>query len=158
MSTSTAVSRSGPGDGPVRAVSVISTGTVQIRPEHPYGSRKPMYWWLLTSRQWTPPRPVNVYVIEHESGLLLFDTGQDRASVTGRGYFLKWRQVTMEPTRDGSMTYDAEIMKRGQLPGVGNRRKLADSTRKVLTLAERLGGLVILPAHDPGAASRLRDA
>jgi hypothetical protein len=49
-------------------------------------------------------------------------------------------------------------MKRGQLPGVGNRRKLADSTRKVLTLAERLGGLVILPAHDPGAASRLRDA
>jgi len=49
-------------------------------------------------------------------------------------------------------------MKRGQLPGVGNRRKLADSTRKVLTLAERLGGLVILPAHDLGAASRLRDA
>jgi N-acyl homoserine lactone hydrolase len=71
----------------VKAVSVISTGTVRIRPEHPYGSRKPMYWWLLTSRQWTPPRPINVYVIEHTRGLVLFDTGQDRASVTDERYF-----------------------------------------------------------------------
>jgi glyoxylase-like metal-dependent hydrolase (beta-lactamase superfamily II) len=117
---------------------------------------------------------------------------------------LKWRQVRMEPIRDGSvapftesldvtgdgslvllptsghtagsmsllvrrgsrppllltgdLTYDAEIMKRGGLPGVGNRGKLAGSTGKVLALAERLGGLVILPAHDPGAAARLRDA
>jgi N-acyl homoserine lactone hydrolase len=83
-----AVSRTERGSGgPVKAVSVISTGTVQIRPEHPYGSRKPLYWWLLTSRQWTPPRPVNVYVIEHAQGLLLFDTGQDRASVTDDTYF-----------------------------------------------------------------------
>ena len=83
MSTSIAVSRAGPGSaGPVKAVPVISTGTVQIRPGHPYGSRKPLYWWLLTSRRWTPPRPVNVYVIEHARGLVLFGTGQDRASVT----------------------------------------------------------------------------
>jgi N-acyl homoserine lactone hydrolase len=68
-------------------VSVISTGTVQIRPEHPYGSRKPTYWWLLTSRRWTPPRPINVYVIEHARGLILFDTGQARASVTDGHYF-----------------------------------------------------------------------
>ena len=88
MSTSIAVSRTEPGSGgPVKAVSVISTGTVQIRPEHPYGSRKPLYWWLLTSRQWTPPRPINVYVIEHARGLILFDTGQDRASVTDGTYF-----------------------------------------------------------------------
>ena len=78
----------GPGSaGAVKAVSVISTGTVRIRPEHPYGTRKPLYWWLLTSRRWTPPRPVNVYVIEHASGLILFDTGQDRASVTDGSYF-----------------------------------------------------------------------
>ena len=83
MNALTAMSWAGPGPaGAVKAVSVISTGTVRIRPEHPYGSRKPLYWWLLTSRQWTPPRPVNVYVIEHSSGLILFDTGQDRASVT----------------------------------------------------------------------------
>jgi N-acyl homoserine lactone hydrolase len=30
---------------------------------------------------------VNVYVIEHAKGLILFDTGQDRASVTDSTYF-----------------------------------------------------------------------
>src|SRR5215468_10275345 len=88
MSASIAMSRTGPGPaGAVKAVSVVSTGTVRIRPEHPYGTRKPMYWWLATSRRWTPPRPINVYVIEHAKGLILFDTGQDRASVTDRSYF-----------------------------------------------------------------------
>jgi glyoxylase-like metal-dependent hydrolase (beta-lactamase superfamily II) len=88
MSASITVSRaeSGSADA-VKAVSAISTGTVQIHPEHPFGTRKPLYWWLLTSRQWTPPRPVNAYVIEHAKGLILFDTGQDRASVTDDGYF-----------------------------------------------------------------------
>ena len=44
-------------------------------------------WWLLTSRQWTGPRPINAYVIEHRDGVVLFDTGQDRASVTEPDYF-----------------------------------------------------------------------
>ncbi len=88
MSASIAVARTETGSADaVKAVSVISTGTVQIRPEHPYGTRKPLYWWLLTSRRWTTPRPINAYVIEHASGLILFDTGQDRASVTDEAYF-----------------------------------------------------------------------
>jgi N-acyl homoserine lactone hydrolase len=72
---------------PVRAVSVVSTGSVEIHPEHAHGTRKPLYWWLLTSRSWLPPRPINVYVIEHAGRLVLFDTGQDRASVTDDSYF-----------------------------------------------------------------------
>ena len=71
---------------PVKAVSVVSTGTVEIHPEHALGTSKPLYWWLLTSRKWLPPRPINAYVIEHAKGLLLFDTGQDRASVTDDSY------------------------------------------------------------------------
>jgi glyoxylase-like metal-dependent hydrolase (beta-lactamase superfamily II) len=46
-----------------------------------------MYVWLATSKSWTAPRPINVYVVEHQDGLVLFDTGQDRASVTEPDYF-----------------------------------------------------------------------
>jgi N-acyl homoserine lactone hydrolase len=291
----TAMSRAEPGSrGPVKAVSVISTGTVRIRPEHPGGSRAPLIWWLLTSRRWTPPQPINVYVIEHARGLILFDTGQDRASVTDGGYFpggvpgylqrrlarfdvgeqdtltaqlatlgyapadadiailshlhvdhvgglpeltgskllvsaaewaelakpapevrgflrrhiklpgLSWQPVTPEPVSDpalapftqaldvmgdgslmllptpghtpgsvsllvrraggpplllaGDLTFGAGLLERGQLPGIGSRRQLAESSRKALALAERQPGLVILPAHDPTAAARLLDS
>src|SRR5215467_6591700 len=255
MNALTAMSRAEPGSaGAVKAVSVISTGSVRIHPEQPYGTRKPLYWWLLTSQRWTPPRPINVYVIEHAKGLILFDTGQDRASVTDDTYFpggvtgylyhrlarfdigaddtltaqlatlgynpadvdtaivshlnedhigglgelagsdllvsaaewaemakpapelrgflrnriqlpgLTWHQVSPERTDDpakapllltGDLTYGADILERGQVPGVGNRRRLAESSRKVLALAERQPGLVVLPAHDPTAAQRL---
>lgn len=72
---------------PIRRVSVVSTGSVQIRPEHVGPTRKPMPLWLFTSRRWTAPRPINVYVVEHREGLVLFDTGQDRATVTDPRYF-----------------------------------------------------------------------
>ena len=71
----------------IRRVSVVSTGHVQIRPDHEASTRRPTLWWLLTSRQWTGPRPINAYVIEHRDGVVLFDTGQDRASVTEPDYF-----------------------------------------------------------------------
>jgi N-acyl homoserine lactone hydrolase len=88
MSVLAATSRAETGTAdPVRAVSVVSTGSVEIHPEHAYGTRKPLYWWLLTSRSWLPARPINVYVIEHAERLVLFDTGQDRASVTDDSYF-----------------------------------------------------------------------
>src|SRR5208282_1891369 len=72
---------------PIRRVSVVSTGQVQIRPDHVASTWRPTALWLLTSRTWTRPRPINAYVIEHRDGLVLFDTGQDRASVTDPGYF-----------------------------------------------------------------------
>jgi glyoxylase-like metal-dependent hydrolase (beta-lactamase superfamily II) len=78
---------SGTTGDPVKRVSVLSTGTVDIHPEHALGTRKPLLWWVLTSRRWLPGRPINVYVIEHSLGLVLFDTGQDRASVTDSDYF-----------------------------------------------------------------------
>jgi glyoxylase-like metal-dependent hydrolase (beta-lactamase superfamily II) len=295
VSAAPAVSRAEDGTpDPVRAVSVISTGTVEIHPEHALGTSKPLYWWLLTSRRWLPPRPINVYVIEHANGLLLFDTGQDRASVTDEAYFpsgftgvlydrlarchigeqatrtaqlatlghapadvdtailshlhqdhvgglrelagadllvaaaewaelskpapeprgflrahiqlpgLRWHQISLEPTDDpalapftrsldvmgdgslvllptpghtpgslsllirrrtrsplllvGDLTYEAALLERRQLPGVGGRSQLATTTNQVLELRERMPDLAILPAHDPTAAQRLLES
>jgi len=295
MTTSISVTRAERGTSdPVKAVSVVSTGTVEIHPEHAVAGRKPLYWWLLTSRKWLPPRPINAYVIEHANGLLLFDTGQDRASVTDDSYFpggfvgllydrlarfhiseeetlaaqlatlgyapadvdtailshlhqdhigglpelraadllvgaaeweelskpaaeahgflrehiqlpgLHWRRVDFEPTGDealapftrsldvmgdgslvllptpghtagsmallvrrrrrsplllvGDLTYAAELLERGRLPGVGVRGQLASTTANVLALRERMPDLVILPAHDPTSAQRLLES
>ena len=72
---------------PIRRISVFTTGTVQIHPEHMAGTWQPTWLWVLTSRRWTAPLPINVFVIEHRDGLVLFDTGQDRASITDPGYF-----------------------------------------------------------------------
>ena len=72
---------------PVARVSMFSTGTVRIRPDHVAATWRPFYWWLFTSRRWTEPRPINVYVIEHRDGVVLFDTGQDHASVADPAYF-----------------------------------------------------------------------
>jgi len=74
-------------DACIRSVEVVSSGMVDIRPQHVRNTGTPAIWWLMTSRKWTDPRPINVYVIEHRDGLVLFDTGQDRASVTDPGYF-----------------------------------------------------------------------
>ena len=72
---------------PIARVSVISTGSVAIRPEHVGPTFSPSLLWLFTSRRRTAPRPINVYVIEHRDGLVLFDSGQNRASVTDPDYF-----------------------------------------------------------------------
>jgi glyoxylase-like metal-dependent hydrolase (beta-lactamase superfamily II) len=279
---------------PIRRVSVVSTGQVQIRPDHEASAWRPAIWWLLASRRWTGPRPINAYVIEHRDGLVLFDTGQDRASVTDPGYFpggmagflygrlarfeinpqetlsagldrlgyaigdvktavishlhqdhigglaqlshagiiisqaewdtlsaqlpemrglmsrhidlpgLHWRRITAEPAGDpglapfrschdlfgdgslvllptpghtpgsmsllvrrpgrpplmmvGDLTYDAHLLETGHVPGVGSRRRLREATAMINTMRQRYPGLVILPAHDPGAASRLAQA
>jgi N-acyl homoserine lactone hydrolase len=280
--------------GPIRRVSVLSTGQVQIRPDHEASTWRPMAWWLLTSRRWTSPRPINAYVIEHRDGLVLFDTGQDRASVHDPGYFpggmtgalygrlarfeispqetlsaglgrlgyaagdvttavlshlhqdhigglpelghadilvsqaewdtlsgrlpemqglmrrhidlpgLRWQQIMPEPASDpglapffsghdlfgdgslvllptpghtpgsmsllvrrparppllmvGDLTYDAHLLEHGHVPGVGNRRFLRDATAMVNEMRQLHPGLVVLPAHDPGAADRLDQA
>jgi N-acyl homoserine lactone hydrolase len=58
----------------------------------------------------------------------------------------------------GDLTYAAELLERRRVPGVGTRRDLIATTEKVRALKERMHGLVILPAHDPGAAQRLLES
>ncbi|HEY3505190.1 MAG TPA: N-acyl homoserine lactonase family protein [Actinocatenispora sp.] len=72
---------------PITRVSVLSTGAQTTRPQVATGTRQPQLLWLLTTRQWAAPVPINVFVIEHSKGLVLFDIGQDLASVTEPGYY-----------------------------------------------------------------------
>jgi N-acyl homoserine lactone hydrolase len=281
--------------GAIGSVSILSTGTTQIHPQHAYGSRIPTYAWILGSQVWTPPRPINVYVIEHDRGLVLFDLGQDLASVTDpddyfpgqpvrffydrlarfqiapdetltaqlnargyrpsdvrfaimshlhedhiggigelpgaelvvsraewgtmeqpfaepRGFMTRhidlpgrtYRKVDFEPLvagelgrfgtghdlmGDGSLvllptpghtpgsmslfvrragappllmvgdvTYEAELLEAGQIPGVGDRADLRATSSMIRDLKAAHPGLAILPAHDPGAERRLQAA
>jgi N-acyl homoserine lactone hydrolase len=281
-------------EDPIARVAVLSTGSVAIRPEHVGPTNKSQTNWLLTSRTWTRPLPINVYILEHRRGLVLFDTGQDRASVTDADYFprgilrvaysrlarfeiaegdtltrqldaagydiadvttaivshlhqdhigglrelghaeilvsgdewaslsaprpamrglltrhidlpgLRWRRMDFSPlgTSDlnpftsgldlfddgslvilptpghtpgsvsllvrrpgrlpllliGDLSYDNNLMERGEVPGSGDRHGMEVSTEVVNRLRVTLPGLVVLAAHDPSAAGRLKSA
>jgi glyoxylase-like metal-dependent hydrolase (beta-lactamase superfamily II) len=58
----------------------------------------------------------------------------------------------------GDLTYDDNLLMTGRLPGAGDKRGMRDATRMVNQLRASLPGLVVLPAHDPGAAARLAAA
>ena len=73
--------------GAVRGVAAFSTGRVQIHPQHAHGSRLPSLAWILLSPSWGSWRPIHVFVIEHDRGLVLFDAGQDLASLTDPDYY-----------------------------------------------------------------------
>jgi glyoxylase-like metal-dependent hydrolase (beta-lactamase superfamily II) len=58
----------------------------------------------------------------------------------------------------GDVTYDIHVFEGGHIPGVGSRRRLRETSDKIRELRGRMPELVILPAHDPGAAARLAKA
>jgi glyoxylase-like metal-dependent hydrolase (beta-lactamase superfamily II) len=69
----------------IKGVYAISTGTGEQHPEHRHRTRKPLMWWVLTSRRWVP-LPILCFLIEHRDGLVLFDTGLDPAIVSDPRY------------------------------------------------------------------------
>lgn len=133
MSTADALPRSESGStDAVKAVSIIRTGTVEIHPEHPFGTE-------------------SLDVMGDGSLVLLPTPGHTEGSIS-----LLIRRGTRPPLLlVGDLTYGAELLERRQVPGVGNRRRLAETTGKVLALKRQMPGPVILPAHDPTAAARL---
>ncbi len=69
----------------IKSVHVFSTGSGAQHKEHRYGSWMPRLLWVLTSRSWVD-LPINVFLIEHEDGFVLFDTGLDPALKTDPNY------------------------------------------------------------------------
>ncbi|MDH4064266.1 MAG: MBL fold metallo-hydrolase [Acidobacteriota bacterium] len=279
---------------PIRRVSVITTGEADAHHEHIYGTWKPALLWIFFGRK-RVRLPINVYVIEHERGLMLFDAGADRAVDSDPGYHgdritaffnrhifrwhigpedtltqqleragyaaadvtmmvashlhadhvggiaeipqadlfasgegleymrgpdhperrfifrqhieipgAKWHAIPFEPTGDpefapfseawdvlgdgsmvvlptpghiegsvsmlvrrverppllmiGDLTYAEELLQLDHVPAIGDKDLLLASFAKVRALKEHMPDLVILPAHDPTAAEKLRAA
>jgi N-acyl homoserine lactone hydrolase len=74
-------------------VHALQTGTIQIRPSHQAGNINLPLWRrrlaILLDREWTEPLPIYTFLIEHEEGLILVDTGES-ARASARGYFPWW--------------------------------------------------------------------
>jgi len=71
---------------PIRRVSVITTGHGLAHVEHIHGTKKPALWWIFFGKD-RVRLPINVYVIEHADGLVLFDAGADPSVVTDPDYW-----------------------------------------------------------------------
>ena len=72
-------------DQAISSVTVLSTGQAEQHWEHRYGSRLPQLWWVFFSKNWVPV-PIQLFVIQHRDGLILFDTGIDPAIMSDKGY------------------------------------------------------------------------
>ena len=69
----------------VKSIQAFSTGMGEQHKEHRYGSILPRMLWVLTSQSWIKI-PINVFLLEHRDGLVLFDTGLDPAIATDPNY------------------------------------------------------------------------
>jgi glyoxylase-like metal-dependent hydrolase (beta-lactamase superfamily II) len=58
----------------------------------------------------------------------------------------------------GDVSYEQDLLRRERIPGIGKRKALLATTRAINALRTAYPDLVILPAHDPGAADRLTAA
>jgi N-acyl homoserine lactone hydrolase len=74
-------------------VRAVKTGTIRIRPSHRAGNNSLPVWRrrlaILLDRQWTPLLPIYTYLIEHDEGFILVDSGESACS-TARGWFSWW--------------------------------------------------------------------
>lgn len=70
------------------------------------------------------------------------------------------QRAHLEPMRFGDymvgdLTYDADLLAAGHVPGAGNNGQMRRAVAAVNTLRQRFPDLTVLTAHDPAAANRL---
>lgn len=120
----------------------------------------------LAGLRWRQIEPAPI----HDADLAPFDTGHDLfgdgslvlvptpGHTTGSISLIVRRPGRPTLALVGDLTYDAQLLKRGQVPGVGNRRLLRRSTAMLNRLQANRPGFVALATHDPGAAASLDKA
>src|SRR3954466_6345915 len=148
-----------PGRKAARSVQILSTGSVRIRPEQADGTRKPLYWWLLTSRRWShPARPIHAYVIDHPDGLVLFDAGQDPAASTDPGSFFPGGLLGFLYRRLGRFHITESETLAAQRSGIG--RAIEDVRAVVVSHlhTDHIGGLREIAALSPQAEVLVAEA
>lgn len=131
---------------PVRIVSVVTTGYGLAHREHLYGTKKPTLWWIFFGRE-RVRLPINVYVIEHADGLVLFDTGVDQRVVTDDDY---WPDRTTALFMRNIFDWDIkpEHCLTSQLEKAGY--SAADVSKAVISHlhADHVGGISAIPQAD----------
>ena len=75
------------------SIRAVKTGTIRIRPSHRATDMSKPRWRrrlaIILDRDWTQPLPIYTYLIEHDEGLLLLDSGECARS-TKPGWFPWW--------------------------------------------------------------------
>jgi hypothetical protein len=59
----------------IQGLTAIATGTGDVHVQHCEGSKLPSPFWIFFGRKRIEGIPVSVFIVEHDEGLLLFDTG-----------------------------------------------------------------------------------
>jgi N-acyl homoserine lactone hydrolase len=74
-------------------IRAVKTGTIRIRPSHRATDMSKPTWRrrlaIILDRDWTQPLPIYTYLIEHDEGLLLLDSGESARSAKP-GWFPWW--------------------------------------------------------------------
>src|SRR5918992_2303588 len=127
-------------------VHAVRTGSVWVRERQRegVGKGKLRFMRMLLDRHWTEPLPIYCWIVEHEEGLTLVDTG-DNAATSQPGYFPRWHPYYKFGTKF-EITQQQEIGPQLKQMGID----LQDVRRVVLTHlhTDHSGGLHYFPHAD----------
>jgi glyoxylase-like metal-dependent hydrolase (beta-lactamase superfamily II) len=127
-------------------IHAIQTGTVAVKERQRHGRGRGPTRLVITmlDRDWTEPLPIHAWLIEHDEGLILVDTGET-ARTTERGYFPRWHPYFRLGVREW-VRPEQEIGPQLERLGFSPR----DVRRVVVTHlhTDHAGGLHHLPASE----------
>jgi N-acyl homoserine lactone hydrolase len=135
---------------PIEKVSVVTTGYGLAHTEHISGTSKPTLWWIFFGKD-RVKLPINVYVIEHDQGLVLFDAGADPRVVTDPDYWPdRITGLFMRNIFDWEIKPEDNLANQLELAGYA----AADVSKVVISHfhADHVGGIGEVPQADLFAA------